>query len=105
MDGITFRKGKAKVNVTASAYTGRKPKFESAKHIAELVAAACDAFPSHGFQRGPPPFVGSNSLRPTGVRNTCLVEGGKMKVWVEMIKRWFVIFVFVGLFDQRARPG
>jgi hypothetical protein len=27
------------VNVTASAYTGPKPKAEVAKHIAELVAA------------------------------------------------------------------
>jgi hypothetical protein len=39
MDGIVFRKGKARVNVTASAYTGPKPKAEVAKHIAELVAA------------------------------------------------------------------
>jgi hypothetical protein len=39
MEGITFRKGKANVNVTASAYTGPKPKAEVAKHIAELVAA------------------------------------------------------------------
>ena len=39
MEGITFRKGKANVNVTAGAYTGPKPKAEVAKHIAELVAA------------------------------------------------------------------
>jgi len=39
MEGITFRKGKANVNVTASAYTGPKPKAEVAKHIAEIVAA------------------------------------------------------------------
>ena len=39
MDGIVFRKGKARVNVTTGAYTGPKPKAEAAKHIAELVAA------------------------------------------------------------------
>jgi hypothetical protein len=39
MGGIVFRKGKARVNITASAYTGLKPKAEVAKHIAELVAA------------------------------------------------------------------
>ena len=39
MEGITFRKGKANVNVTASAYTGPKPKADVAKHIAELMAA------------------------------------------------------------------
>jgi hypothetical protein len=39
MDGITFRKGKAKVYVTAGAYTGPKPKADVAKYIAEQVAA------------------------------------------------------------------
>jgi len=39
MNNIVFRKGKVRVTVTAGAYTGRKPKFEAAKHIAELVAA------------------------------------------------------------------
>ena len=36
-----------------------------------------------------------------------MAEGGKMEIRVEMIKRWFVIFVFVGLFDPiNARaPG
>jgi len=30
-----------------------------------------------------------------------------MEIWVEMIKRWFVIFVFVGLFEQinACAPG
>src|SRR5208283_3760157 len=35
MDGIVFRKGKARVNVTAGAYTGPKPKADVAKYIAE----------------------------------------------------------------------
>jgi hypothetical protein len=38
MEGIIFRKGKAKVTVTPSAYTGSKPKAEVAKYIAEQVA-------------------------------------------------------------------
>jgi hypothetical protein len=49
MDGIVFREGKAKVNVTVSAYTGPKPKAEVAQHIAELVAARLS-----GAQPAPP---------------------------------------------------
>jgi hypothetical protein len=39
MGGIIFRKGKAKVTVSTSAYLGLKPKAEVAKYIAEQVAA------------------------------------------------------------------
>jgi hypothetical protein len=39
MDGIIFRKGKAKVTVTAGAYAGPKPKADVAKSIAQQVAA------------------------------------------------------------------
>ncbi len=39
MGAIIFRKGRAKVTVTASAYLGPKPKADVAKSIAEKVAA------------------------------------------------------------------
>jgi hypothetical protein len=54
MDGIVFREGKANVTVTVGAYTGRKPKAEVARHIAELVAARLSGAQPIPAQAGPP---------------------------------------------------
>jgi hypothetical protein len=53
MDSIVFRQGKANVTVTVGAYTGRKPKAEVARHIAELVAARLSGAQPIPAQAGP----------------------------------------------------
>src|SRR5208337_4431079 len=56
----------------------------------------------------PPPSRGSNPpAAGRGVRNSCLAEGTKMEIWIDMIKRWLVIFALVGLFVpiNASAPG
>src|SRR5271157_5744582 len=56
----------------------------------------------------PPPSRGSNPpAAGRGVRNSCLAEGTKMEIWIDMIKRWLVIFALVGLFApiNASAPG